>query len=76
MKDNEGVGGGPGAESEDRKPDDEGAGPSLDPSIQTALGRELRAMYDEVVCEPVPDRFLKLLERLDASEKEQSVQRK
>ena len=34
---------------------------------QRALGRELRRMYDEVVQEPVPDDFLDLLKKIDAT---------
>ena len=29
------------------------------------IGRELRSMFDGVVAEPVPDRFLELLEALE-----------
>lgn len=35
------------------------------PSIQDHIGQELRAMYDEVLQQPIPDRFLELLEALD-----------
>ena len=34
------------------------------PSIGDHIGRELRAMFDEVVAEPVPDRLRKLLDDL------------
>jgi hypothetical protein len=43
--------------------------PKLEPGAQKALGRELRAMYDELIEEPVPDRFLQLLDQLEQSEK-------
>lgn len=33
--------------------------------IQSQIGRQLQAVYDEVLHEPVPDRFLKLLQDLD-----------
>ena len=33
--------------------------------IQAKLGQQLRAMYDEVVNQGVPDRFTNLLNRLD-----------
>ncbi|ESR25347.1 hypothetical protein N177_1864 [Lutibaculum baratangense AMV1] len=33
--------------------------------MQSALGRELRALYDGVVSQPVPDRFVELLNALD-----------
>jgi hypothetical protein len=34
---------------------------------QRAIGRELRRIYDEVVQEPVPDDFLELLKKIDAT---------
>lgn len=37
----------------------------LDTELQAHIGRELRSVYDEVVNEVVPDRFLKLLEDLE-----------
>lgn len=38
--------------------------PSLAPSLQGHLGRQLRAVYGELVNEPVPEKFTKLLEEL------------
>ena len=35
-----------------------------DPTVQAAIGRKLRALYDEVANEPVPDRFSELLKQL------------
>lgn len=35
------------------------------PSVQDHIGQELRAMYDEVLQQPIPDRFLDLLKALD-----------
>ena len=35
------------------------------PSIQDHIGQELRAMYDEVLQQPIPDRFVDLLNALD-----------
>ena len=37
----------------------------LDSQLQEHIGRQLQALYNEVVEEPVPDRFLKLLEGLE-----------
>jgi hypothetical protein len=37
----------------------------LESDIQAHLGRQLRAIYDEVAAQPVPDRFLKLLQQLE-----------
>lgn len=33
--------------------------------IDRAIGARLRALYDEVAQEPVPDRFVELLRQLD-----------
>ena len=38
---------------------------STDGSVERAIGSRLRAYYDEVAREPVPDRFLELLKKLD-----------
>jgi hypothetical protein len=48
---------------------------SLDKEVQTKIGQQLRAMYDDVVRQGVPDRFadlLKQLERSDDREDEES----
>ncbi len=37
----------------------------LNREIQSKIGQQLRAMYDDVVQEGVPDRFADLLKRLD-----------
>jgi hypothetical protein len=39
--------------------------PSLDRVIQDRIGDHLRSMYDELVQQPVPDRFVELLNRLE-----------
>lgn len=44
-----------------------------DPSglgTSSAIGRRLKAYYDDVASEPVPDRFLMLLDALDKAEAE------
>jgi anti-sigma factor NepR-like protein len=33
--------------------------------LDRAIGAKLRALYDEVAREPVPDRFIELLKQLD-----------
>jgi hypothetical protein len=38
---------------------------SADSSVEKAIGNRLRAYYDEIAREPVPDRFVELLKRLD-----------
>ena len=35
------------------------------PSVQDHIGQEFRAMYDEVLQQAIPDRFLELLNALD-----------
>lgn len=37
----------------------------LEPQAQDRISRKLKAMYDEVVNEPVPDHLMKLLKELD-----------
>jgi hypothetical protein len=41
----------------------------LDRSLQAQLGRQLRAIFSDVAEEPVPERFIKLLEALEARER-------
>jgi hypothetical protein len=45
-------------------------GVTLEPELQAHIGRQLRAVYDEVVNEPVPDRFVRLLEELEREQAE------
>jgi hypothetical protein len=44
-----------------------GVPPRIDPRIQHEIGKHLRAHYQGVVDEPVPDRFMELLEKLEES---------
>ena len=37
----------------------------LDADVETHIGNRLRAMYDSVLSEPIPTRFLDLLHQLD-----------
>ncbi len=39
--------------------------PPLPTDVQARIGEKLKAMYDEVVSQPVPDRFKELLSILD-----------
>jgi hypothetical protein len=41
----------------------------LSREIQAKLGQQLRAVYDDVVNQGVPDRFAALLEQLEKSDK-------
>jgi len=55
-----------------RTPDADGAGevhrpsPALVPQIQDHIGRQLRSIYDDILNQPVPDRFRELMDKLDA----------
>ncbi|HVV40336.1 MAG TPA: NepR family anti-sigma factor [Nitrobacter sp.] len=40
----------------------------LNAEIQSRIGHQLRAMYDDVVRQGVPDRFAELIRKLDAAE--------
>ena len=42
----------------------------LDRSIQSQIGRTLRTYFADVANEPIPDRFERLLEALEAKEKQ------
>lgn len=61
---------------EDRKKEDASlenqhgtaSGPSADLGLNSAIGKKLKAYYDDFASEPVPDRFLSLLDALDAAE--------
>jgi len=39
--------------------------PTLGPEVMAAIGRELRAMYADIIAEGVPERFAEILRRLD-----------
>jgi Anti-sigma factor NepR len=45
--------------------DELGTKAQLDSSSQKRIGDQLRAMYDELMQQPVPDRFKELLDQLD-----------
>ncbi|MCI5074854.1 NepR family anti-sigma factor [Oricola sp.] len=46
--------------------------PKLDDLAVSQIGKKLRAQFDEVLSEPVPDRFVDLLNRLEAAEQKPS----
>jgi hypothetical protein len=48
--------------------DDDRPAPALEPKLQAHIGRQLRQLYDQMVSEPVPDRFKALLDRLEGLE--------
>jgi hypothetical protein len=37
--------------------------------IQVQIGRQLRTVYDDVLNQPIPDRFMELLQKLDTTKK-------
>lgn len=39
--------------------------------LKDYIGRQLKALYDEVANQPVPDRFKELLDRLDQKTRDQ-----
>ena len=41
----------------------------LDPKIQEALGRALKAYSADIISEPIPDRFTSLLAQLESKER-------
>jgi hypothetical protein len=43
----------------------------LDESAQQLIGQHLKAVYDEIVQQPVPDQFLRLLDELERKERGQ-----
>ena len=63
------------------KPEARREPPALDANIQRHIGRHLRAMFEQVAAEPVPDRFRALLDQLasegepeDAASSQESVE--
>lgn len=44
--------------------------PALDPKIQEQLGKVFRSFCDDLVQQPVPDKLLVLLARLEAKQRE------
>ena len=51
-----------------RQSGDPGNGKGLDGEAQKHIGRMLKATYDQIAHEPIPDKFRALLEQLEASE--------
>lgn len=45
----------------------------LSPDLQAHIGVRLKAYYDSVLSEPIPDRFAQLLDRLDTAEESPSA---
>jgi len=49
-----------------------GRGTSVDTQIQAEIGKHLRAIYEDVINEPVPAKFMELLEKLEQSTPDKS----
>lgn len=47
-------------------------GPEIDPELQAHIGRHLKASYDDILSQSVPDRFLDLLSQLEAKTSDKS----
>jgi Anti-sigma factor NepR len=48
----------------------------LNAKIQEAIGRSLRAHYEDLIHAPIPDKFLELLARLELQERKSRSQGK
>ena len=44
-------------------------------AVEDAISRRLRDFYDSVAEEPIPDRFIDLLEKLDEAERQSKTDR-
>ncbi len=59
------------AKSQAGKPGKQGA---LNAEIQSRIGHQLRAMYDDIVRQGVPDRFAELVRKLDVPKPDTQVE--
>ena len=50
-------------------PENRKKAPKLNDLAVSQIGKKLRAQFDDVVNEPVPDRFVELLNQLEAAQK-------
>jgi hypothetical protein len=55
-------------EGEPPEEDERAAGPGLSETIQEQIGAKLKALFDHAVEQPVPDKFVQLLEELATKE--------
>lgn len=56
---------GPGVAAQDPAAPAPRPAPRLKPQVQEHIGRQLRAVYDDVLKQPLPDRFRELMDKLD-----------
>ena len=61
--------GGDNMESHDRTAETGADDHILDPRIQDAIGRSLKAHFDDLISSPIPDKFLVLLAELEEKER-------
>ena len=54
-----------GSESEHARPSGHANAANATADMQALLGQQLRAVYDDIAKQPVPDRFIELMEQLD-----------
>lgn len=47
-------------------------GPEIDSELQQHIGRHLKASYDDILSQDVPDRFLDLLSQLEDKERDET----
>ncbi|MDB5571330.1 MAG: Anti-sigma factor NepR [Hyphomicrobiales bacterium] len=45
----------------------------IDEHIQRRIGTKLRSYYDELLSEPIPDKFIELLVKLDEKERKEGL---
>jgi Anti-sigma factor NepR len=50
--------------------------PALEPAVMRAIGRELRAMYNDIIAEGVPERFAEILRRTSRPTKTRKTSRR
>lgn len=56
------------SEGEPPEEEDRAAGPVLSETIQERIGAKLKALFDQAVEQPVPDKFIQLLQELASKE--------
>jgi hypothetical protein len=60
-------------EIEDTNVSADGHDGRLNAKLQDAIGRSLKAHYDDLIHAPVPDKFIELLARLELKERSRST---
>lgn len=60
--------------SPDRSGRGKGKAAAIDDEVQNHLGRQLQSIYDDVLHQPVPERFMSLLRELDEAAQKNAAQ--